>query len=46
MDRCQAATDNHPRCANEPNYRQLFWRIVNAGEWKLLIRLLLHLGLL
>jgi len=31
---------------DEINYRKLFWRLVHAGEWGLVVRLLHHLGLI
>ena len=48
---CLHLADDHPeRCRDHrvdpPNYRKLFWRLVHAGEWQLLVRLLTHLGLI
>ena len=47
---CLYLAGDHPeRCRDhevEPNnYRKLFWRLVHAGEWTMVIRLLTHLGL-
>lgn len=47
VDRCHPDADNRGRCLDRPTfYRQLFWRIINAGDWQKLIRLLRHLGLI
>jgi hypothetical protein len=48
-DRCchYLAVDHPERCRDDkvdtPNYRQVFWRLFQAGEWGLIIRLLKHL---
>lgn len=46
VDRCTDLADNPERCIRPDNWRQLFWRLIHAGEWKLLLRLLNALGLL
>lgn len=48
VERCADLADNPRRCVEPPsqhNFRQLFWRLIHAQEWKLLIRLLHALGL-
>lgn len=48
---CVHLADDHPeRCrdreVDEPHYRALFWRLFEAGEWQLIIRLLNHLSII
>lgn len=49
VDRCVRLADNPRRCVEKPSdlshYRTLIWRLVHAGEWRLLFRLLHALGL-
>lgn len=48
VDRCERLADRTRRCITPPglDYRQLLWRIIHAGDWKMLVRLLIHLGIL
>lgn len=48
--RCARVADNPRRCVDDHptdiTYRHLLWRLFKAHEWKKLIRLLEHLGLI
>jgi hypothetical protein len=42
--RCEV--DPHPDRCGPVNIRQLIWRLIKAGEWRLLIHLLIRLGII